>query len=93
MPSLRKSSLSKNMMQKLESVLYREMYEYKVGTFEELWQLHNSDELEYIPYIHFVIVTDSHNQQYIFRENEDRTEIFGLKIKLIKLNKERMGID
>lgn len=69
------------------------MYECKVGTFEELWQFHNTDELEYIPSKHFVIITDSRNQQYIFRENEDRTEIFGLKIKLIKLNKERMGID
>ena len=91
--SLSRNRSQKKNVQNLESVLYREMYECKVGTFEELWQFHNTDELEYIPSKHFVIITDSRNQQYIFRENEDRTEIFGLKIKLIKLNKERMGID
>jgi hypothetical protein len=93
-----KSRSQKN-AKNLESVLYVEMYTSKVGTLAELWQFHNSDEFDYIPSIHVVNVVDDKGHQYIFRENERGTEIFGGKLlssgvpKLIKLNKKRMGID
>jgi hypothetical protein len=92
-------SLSQKTVENLESVLYVEMYTSKVGTLEELWHFHNSDELDYIPSIHIVDVVDDKGNQYVFRENESGTAIFGSKIlssgipKLIKLNKKRMGID
>jgi hypothetical protein len=93
-----KSRSQKN-AKNLEGVLYVEMYTSKVGTLAELWQFHNSDEFEYIPSIHVVNVVDDKGHQYIFRENERGTEIFGGKLlgsgvpKLIKLNKKRMGVD
>lgn len=92
-------SRSQKTVKNLESVLYVEMYTCKVGTFEELWHFHNSPDLDYIPSIHIVDIVDDKGDQYIFRENENGSAIFGSKLlssgvpKLIKLNKKRMGID
>ena len=82
----RKSSEKQN----LETILYREMYTNKASTLEELWQYTNSDESFYMPSIHFVIVNYARSQ-YLFRENEDKSEIFGCK--LIKLNKKNLQLE
>jgi hypothetical protein len=93
--SLKRGSRAQNVLLKLQDILYEEMYTVGAASVEELWELFNPGA-DYIPDIHHVIVTVE-GQQYIFRENVDKTEIFGCKLKkgckLLKLNKEEMEIE
>lgn len=70
----------------LEEVLHREMREHNIEmrSFKKLWQFYNSKKSKYIPFKHFLIVTDIHNVQYLFRENKEGTEIFGCELPSLK---------
>jgi hypothetical protein len=88
--SSKRGSRAQKALIELEGILYTEMYTVGAASLEELWELNNAIDSEYIPAIHHVIVVVD-GQQYLFRENADKTEIFGCK--LLKLNKERIEID
>jgi len=70
----------------LEGVLNREMRKHNIEarSFKKLWQFYNSTKSKYIPFKHFLIVTDIYNVQYLFRENKEGTEIFGCELPSFK---------